>query len=710
MGFTSLDSRHRTGFIDISIHQENLPGVCYTSGLTIFDEVLVDERLVGRYWSATGYVARESTANAVLEWPKAISFLLEIDGQELNYGWELVDIRELRPARRGTRESVIELVHRFRPVKVRVHMRLDGTPVITRWLEVTNTSERPAALGRICPWSGLLNRSSAFPGKSVYKLGYFVEQDWGREGNFQWQPLPRGIFRIEGSQGKSGHGAPFFILSNEETGEHFIGHLAWSANWGIEFDYQQPLDGGESNLFFKAAPQAPSPQRIIDPEETINSPEMHLGHLFGDLDTCVQAMHTHLRRSVLLLQPLDRPSPVIYNHWGYQRHEMTEEGLRHEIDLAAELGCELFVVDAGWFGNVGTTWKDYVGDWECGDRIPHGLEPVFGYARQKGLLCGLWMEAERAGLHSKLRQEHPEWIVTRYGKPMEGGDLNLSIPEVKKWLEEKIVSVIKRYELDLFRLDYNTSPKEGGQNLRDGYLENHLWRNVEAVYEIFDNIHRRFPRLLLENCASGGGRTDIGLVSRFHHTWISDWQIAPRSFRIFNGMSMALPPEYVDRNFGSGQNSHTRADLDFQCRSCMFGHLTVTGVYPLGAVPNPEQISRIKHHLDIYKNFIRPWQRTSRIYHHTPVFEGQDPRGWGVLELASEDRTRAIVGLFRLGGPAEGEYLLRLRGLDEGRTYRVLFDNSGHTVRVSGYVLMHQGMTIALDCPLISELLIIEEA
>jgi alpha-galactosidase len=437
---------------------------------------------------------------------------------------------------------------------------------------------------------------------------------------------------------------------------------------------------------------------------------MHLGHLFGDLDTCVQAMHTHLRRSVLLSPPSDHPNPVIYNHWDYQQHEMTEEGLRHEIDIAAQLGCELFVVDAGWFGNVGTRWFDTVGDWVCGDRLPNGLEPVFAYAREKGLLCGLWMEPERAGPGSKLVQQHPEWIVTRYGKPLEHGDLNFSTPEAKQWLEEIIAGVVERYQLDLFRLDYNTSPMEGGQNLRDGYLENHLWRNIEAIYEAYDNIRRRFPNLLMENCSSGGGRTDIGIMRYFHHTWVTDWQVAPRSFRIFNGMSMALPPEYVDRNFGSGQNSHTRADLDFQCRSCMFGHLTVCGVHPLGATPNPEHIRRIKHHLEVYKNFIRPWQRTSRIYHHTPVFEGHDPRGRGVLELVSEDRTRAVVGLFRLGGPAEREYVLRLRGLDEGRSYRVCFDNRGHTVEVNGYALMHEGMTIALDYALASELLIIEEA
>ncbi|MCK4591053.1 MAG: hypothetical protein KAT86_04810, partial [Candidatus Latescibacteria bacterium] len=281
-------------FTDIAIRREGLPGVRYTSGLTIYDEVLADERLVGRTWSGTGYVAREGAANQALEWSEAISFLLEVDGQSLGYGWEWVDSREVSTHSEGTRESVIELVHRIRPVRVKVHMRLDGTPVMTRWLEVTNTSDRPAALGRMCPWCGLLDRSDSFQGEPIYKLGYFVQQKACAEGNFQWHPLPRGVFRMEGTQGRSGHSAPFFVLSNEETGQHFIGHLGWSANWGIEFDYQQPLDDVRSKLFFKAGPQAPGPQRIIAPGETIRSPEMHLGHLFGDLDDCVQAMHAHL--------------------------------------------------------------------------------------------------------------------------------------------------------------------------------------------------------------------------------------------------------------------------------------------------------------------------------------------------------------------------------------------------------------------------------
>ena len=50
---------------------------------------------------------------------------------------------------------------------------------------------------------------------------------------------------------------------------------------------------------------------------------------------------------------------------------------------------------------------------------------------------------------------------------------------------------------------------------------------------------------------------------------------------------------------------------------------------------------RTKHWVDLYKNFVRSFIDTSRIYHHTPEAMGLDPHGWGVIELASEDRTKA---------------------------------------------------------------------
>jgi hypothetical protein len=119
-------------------------------------------------------------------------------------------------------------------------------------------------------------------------------------------------------------------------------------------------------------------------------------------------------------------------------------------------------------------------------------------------------------------------------------------------------------------------------------------------------------------------------------------------------------------------------------------------------------VARVRHMTDLYKQFVRPHLRGGRIYHHTPVFDGPEAQGWGVLELASSDRLRGIVGVFQLSSPTESEYLLRPRGLDASRRYRITWHNSGDQSEADGFVLMHQGAMVRLERPLSSELLVFE--
>ena len=65
------------------------------------------------------------------------------------------------------------------------------------------------------------------------------------------------------------------------------------------------------------------------------------------------------------------------------------------------------------------------------------------------------------------------------------------------------------------------------------------------------------------------------MIRRFSHTWVTDWQLVPRSFTVTNGMTMDLPPEYVDRLI-AGQNGHLSGDLDFQLRLLLFVSPTLT--------------------------------------------------------------------------------------------------------------------------------------
>ncbi len=701
---------------DVLFVEKPEPTISYRSGMTVYEESLTKGQFVGRGWNGAGFVNFYDGRIRPEEHAAPQAFWLEIDGQLLASDWEFAgfDKKTTGKDQAADIHATVTLRHKVRPVTVKVHTKLDGTPIITRWLEVTNTGKSTAALSSAYSWSGIMqkaNRWKSHLGKSglpLYSLGYFDDSRWGNEGDFHWFDVPSAGYRVDGRYRRERHRHPMFVLRNNATGEHFIGQLAWSGGYSFEFDLDADKRSSDSaaHLFFRAGPDAPAPQRIISKGETVVTPEMHLGMTFGDLDTAIQAMHTHLRRSVFMPQPRGRGG-WIESGIGPEI-EMTPEQIHHAIDVAGDLGAEVFFIDAGWYAPANKWWQR-VGDWKVdSERFPDGLAPYRKLVQSKGMLWGLWMDAERIGSESEIAKIHPEWLAEGYDCNKHwSGLIDLTNPEVANWMEEQISHVIEHHQLDFFRLDYNTSPGLGIHKVNGGFVENGYWRYYEALYGIYDRLRVKFPNVIFENCAGGGGRTDIGMVKRFSHSWITDWQIAPRSFSITNGMTMALPPEHVDRLI-FGQSGHIAAEFDFQARLLLFVRPTFGVTYPAGSEENPILTAKMKKLFGLFRNFIRPFMENGQIYHHTPEVTGYDPQGLGVLELASEDRTRAICGLFQLSAPTQTEYLLRLRGLDISRKYRVTFDNSGQVCEIDGFTLMKQGVTVRLEGALTSELLLFE--
>jgi len=699
---------------DVFLGKEAEPTISYRTNQVVYEESFMNGQFVGRGWNGAGFIDYYDGRLNPAEHRAPETFRLEIDGQSLTTDWKWGGL-EKASSGNGNTHAVVTLTHTVRPIAVKVHTKLDGTAILTRWLEITNTGKESAALASVSPWSGVLRKNerwqAALNGSNLplYSLGYFENAKWGEEGNFQWHEMPTAGYIIDGRYLRDRHRHPIFMLRNNATGEFFIGQLAWTGGYSFNFDLNPEIgrDGSAAALIFSAGPDALAPMRIIAPSETIATPEMHLGLVYGDLDEAIQSMHTHLRKSVFL-PPARGQRGWVESGIGPEL-EITIEQVNHAIDVAIDAGAEVFFIDASWYATPGGDWWKTVGDWSVNrQRFPEGLKPFRDRVHAVGMLWGLWMDAERVGNESRVAKEHPDWLAMNYdGKREMGGLLDLTNPDAAKWMEEQIIGVIEENELDFFRLDYNTDPARGIRTLKDGFVENGYWRYYETVYQIYDRLRVRFPKVIFENCAGGGARTDIGMVRRFNHTDVTDWQIAPRSFMITNGMTMALPPECVDRLLG-GQDGQSAAEFSFQSRLLLFMEPKFGFLYPIGAAVNPLFMAQIKHWIGQYKNFVRPFISSSRIYHHTPVVTGLEPHGWGVLELASEDRTRGICGLFQLSAPTKPEYRLCPRGLDRARRYKVTFDNLDQTSVVDGFTLMEQGIPVRLEDALTSELLIFE--
>lgn len=695
------------------------PAARYASAETVYEEALEHGRLVGLYWSASGQVQRENTSAELPGFDATRlplhTFELEVDGQSLHNRWDWAAACQRAGKRPDTIEAVIELHHQARPVTVRVVTRLDGTSVLVRYLEITNTGTQPAALAHVAPLAGRLwtTQIAGFqpPGQanpsynsqlqSKFTLGYLKHENALEEGDFIWQPLPQESFRIERKSHGRSWGSPYYILKNQASGEMFFIGLAWSGNYYAEFTNRP-----EEQLFFRLGPLAPAPLRVIAPGETVRSPEVHLGLFHTAFDQAVGYWHQHLRASVVPPRPAGKE---MYTVAGRVVEEPGEWILR-EVDIAAQMGVEAFMVDAGWYGNKFANWPAQRGDWQEGDWLPGGLAGIREYAHQRGLLFGLWHEAEAISNQSQLHQQHPEWALhTDDGRPC-AETLDLANPSAAAFFEENVIRLIRDHHLDFYKLDYNVSVGEGGQSLRDGFAESEFWRHYEVVYRIYERVRREFPDVCLENCAGGGGRNDLGMLARFHYACESDWSVMPYSIRAINALTLFIPPEalcyYHNHVNWMGVQAHQLADADTHLRVTLFA----TPIFVGFGAQNPDCsgafFQKTRRYIELHKGFCRPvLAGKPLVYHHTPDIGLFSPAEWCVLEYSQPGRERGYAGVFKLGNQ-QTEYILRLRGIDLGREYLITLDNHPTTFQIPGRELSIHGLPIHLDAPLTSELVL----
>ena len=692
----------------------------YVSGRTVYVEGLVKGRWVAHYWDMNGAVrapGEHQDENAFEIQIKGTPTPPTMPGKLLSQGWQWVSASDLPTTHAGSRHFVVELLNSESPIRVKLHTLVDGTPVLDRWLELTNTSSKPVALTGLCPWSGQL-----WPAGSSFTLGHSIrwEFTWevgGWEGWFGWTALQPGTNVAEQTHGLA-YDDPYFFLQNQSRGEYFMGELAWPANYRMEFQNSQGLS-------FKIGPTAINALRVIAPGETITTPSVHLGCIQGDFDAAVQAMHTHIRRSVLpsrdpdrayriqYLMPEDQPITV------YRGDAYNEANMKKCMDVAAVTGMELFILD-------GPMWGSAYGNWLVPNqkRFPNGLAPLVEYAHQKGLLFGLYVEPEggRDGYtrgmdgatigpwsESQVFKDHPNWFVQPRSV------LNLSIPAAAQYMDAVVKQVIDHYKLDLYRHDFNGPLLgQGSETLRDGFVECDYWRHYDALYSAFRDAHRRYPHVVLQQASGGGTRLELDTASVFDEHFSSDRQNMPHVYRMLSGLSVYEPPEiFVGANGMAWPKD--RPDLD----------TTLRGAYALGNTPvifnailpkstdelTPAMREKFLHYANLYKTFIRPALPTCKVYHFAPVNAtgGVESGDWFAMEFAAPDRQKAWAAIIRLARTELGSYVLKPKGLDPQKMYRVTFDNSGRTELVAGSSLMENGLAIQPGVDRESELLLFEQ-
>lgn len=697
-------------------YQEKSGVICYRSGLTVYEEAFESGTMYSCGWNAAGYplnvLSGCPSRMSRKDFRRPCAFGIELDGESLDYGWSfkgcsVTDTAEGKLAR-------VSLEHAERNISLCIATALDGTGIMSRHLEITNLSQQEVRLSRLAVMRGGieimngLNRIAGRERSGLYSLGYMDNDETGFEGDFNWHGLHPDTTAFGGRLIRGRHRFPMFMLKNNIKGTVMTAQLAWSAGYSFAFDLETHPDKDYSKLSFEAGIEGNTPLYRIASGETFVSPQLEIGVLQGDDDEAVNRMNTHLRKSVLCLEQASGSACLVGSGMGAE-HDMSVETTKRFIDQMAFIGCEVFIVDAGWNcpPDMQWDWYRHNGDWDADkQRYPGGIGEIRDYCHQKGMKFGMWMEPERVGEYSRVYREHPEWLTVKPDGER-GCLLDLTVLEAAKWMESEIENVIVSNGLELFRLDYNVMSDElfaiskGKQGRECSSV-----RHTKALYAIFERLKKKFPDVIFENCASGGGRCDAGMMRFFNHTWVSDNQVPPMSRRITCGMTMVLPPERVDR-LVAGMGCHTAASLDFHMRNAMLGHISMNVLSPRDACFNPQQLDFIRHSIEIYKSFIRPFLPQALIYHHTQDGTGFSMGRASVLELASCGRDRAAVTVLSAPDTAEKTVTVIPRGLAASGQYRVTFDNSGDCMCMTAAELM-RGITVRIPASLSSELLLIE--
>jgi alpha-galactosidase len=609
-----------------------------------------------------------------------------------------LEYREHRIAAGGEGlEVVLADPHPAYGLVVTLHYRLiPEEDLLLRWSEVENRGGGPVDLEVAASANWNLP-----PG--AYELWHLAGA-WGAETQVQRQPLAPGQVVLESRRGHTSHVAnPFFALTPQgETGEAagrvWFGALAWSGNWRIAVrttgDWCQ-VTAGISDFDFRWR---------LEPGEGFATPACLGGFSSAGLGGMSRALHRYQRREVLPRAGTLRP--VLYNSWEATSFDVRVDGQMDLADRAAQLGVELFVVDDGWFGSRDDDRRG-LGDWQPNPRkFPQGLRPLVDHVRQRGMQFGIWVEPEMVNPDSDLYREHPDWVLHFPHRPRSEQRHQLVLNFAREDVRAHIFGLLDRLLTDqaisFVKWDHNRTWSEPGWPTAPPSRQREVWvRHVRGLYEVLDRLRARHPEVAFESCAGGGGRVDLGILSRTEQVWTSDNTDAYDRLRIQEGFTLAYAPKAMMCwvTHSPSWTSGRQLPLEFRFHAAMAGGL---GIGDDIRRWTPAEMAQAAALVAQYKE-IRPLVQGGDLHRLL------SPRGGDTAAVAyvAEDRSAAVLFVYRhRTGPLHpyrrAHAWIRLPGLDPEALYVVdgddlrLFHGGGLGPGrpVSGRALAEVGLSV----------------
>ena len=326
---------------------------------------------------------------------------------------------------------------------------------------------------------------------------------------------------LEPTGGRSSNTTAFPFFDFDLGGKAIYFSVGWSGQWKCEIEKKENLltvKIGHAYADF-----------YLEPGESVSLPSVF--SVEGESGESVRKRAKKIMRNHFdPLQGTGITLPISsqpYDRYFYGRcpEWPTEEGQIRLLHRAEK--CKYFNthwLDAAWFKEG---FPNGVGNYSFEKGFPRGLKKVSDAVHEAGMRFLLWFEPERIVKGSEVETEHPEFLLSVPNDEFTYC-YNLGKEDAYCWLRDTLVRFIGENGLDIYRQDFNFEPlpywRNNDEENRAGMVE---IRYINGLYRLWDDLKKAYPKLVIDDCASGGRRIDFETMRRAVPLWRSDVACGP---------------------------------------------------------------------------------------------------------------------------------------------------------------------------------------
>ncbi len=557
---------------------------------------------------------------------------------------------------------VITLRDTLRALEVKLYYSVfEDLDAIARRAEIKSVGER-VEIGRA------LSASVDIRGVENFDLVH-LDGAWVRERSITRRNIVPGNQSIESRNGCSGavHN-PFIALcergAGENAGDVFAMSLVYSGNFVAGVDLS-PFNSARAYIGI-------NPQNfnfLLEKGESFKTPEAILVYSEKGFGGMSRIYHRLYRTRLCRGKYRDIPRAVVLNSWETTYFNFDENTIIQLARDAKSIGVDTMVLDDGWFSSR-VTDKAGLGDWwENPDRLPSGLGWLADEVNKLGLRFGLWFEPEMVNPDSELFRAHPEWALHTPGRsttPTRNQiTLDFSRDDVCEYIINSISSILDRANIEYIKWDMNRYMCEVGSAALPAERQGEVYhRYILGLYRVLETLTSRYPNVLFESCASGGGRFDPGMLYYMPQVWTSDNSDAVDRLRIQYGTSYVYPYSSMSCHVSVCPNHTQRRITPFRmrCNVAMPGQLGFE--LNIGKCTEEE--------LELSRQTVKRYRELEDVFHKGDLYRIRSPfeTDMSVLQFISEDKNRVIVCIDGQRGTFNGpDQYIKLFELDGDGIY-----------------------------------------